>query len=411
MDGHRRLPFRRRFPEHGGGSRVLYLDDLVCPDLRGIRLVVNPNPVTMARYGVLPSETQVVCGPAYTLLRREFRQTDAKAKAPSDPLRLLVTMGGADPVNATTLVLEALALLAESLSVRVLVGAGNPNRDGLETLAKRSPHDVELIGDSPTPSEHMGWADLAIAAAGGTTWELACLGVPTLLLTTADNQRAVAGPMADLGAAHHLGLVQDLNQDALAAGIQPWLANRVSRDFLGKRARQLVDGQGVYRILAAMRGTGLTLREATGADAETVWHWANDPVTRQASFHNGPIPWESHLAWFAGKLSDPTGVFWIAEDGGQAVGQVRFACEGGTATISVSLAPAARGKGWGPALISRASQRLLASRHVTTIVALIRQDNERSRRAFDLAGYRLHESTTIGGHPAWDMRLTTGDVR
>jgi UDP-2,4-diacetamido-2,4,6-trideoxy-beta-L-altropyranose hydrolase len=393
-------------------GRVLYLDDLVCPDLRGMSLVVNPNPVSLARYGVLPPETQVICGPAYTLLRREFRQARVEPKAPSDPLRLLVTMGGADPVNATARVLEALTqLAAPSLSVRVLLGAGNPNRHALETLANRSPHDVDLISDSPTPSEHMVWADLAIAAAGGTTWELACLGVHTLLLTMADNQRAVAGPMADLGAAHHLGKVQDLTHDALVAGIQPWLANRVSRDFLGKRARHLVDGHGVWRILAAMSGTDLTCREATGADAETVWCWANDPATRQASFQSDAIPWDTHLAWYTSKLADPAGLFWIAEAKGNAIGQVRFACEGETATISVSLAPSSRGLGWGPALISRASHQLLARRPVTTLVALIRQDNERSRRAFDLAGYHLHESTTIGGQPAWDMRLTTTDVR
>jgi UDP-2,4-diacetamido-2,4,6-trideoxy-beta-L-altropyranose hydrolase len=391
-------------------SRILFLDDLITPDLTTCSVVVNANPVTMDRYRHVPVETQLLCGPTNSLLRREFRQSGQQPQ-PSASLRVLITMGGADAPNATALVLAALnRVSAAELTIRVLVGAANPHRHALEAIAAASGHAIELIVDSPQPSEVMRWADLAIAAAGTTTWELACLGVPTLLLITAENQKAVAEPMAALGGAFYLGLAADQNETTLAEALQPWLTIAQARTALGERARTIVDGDGVRRILAAMQGAELDLQPATVDDAEMIWQWANDPVIRQSSFNADPIPWETHLAWYNARLADRDGEFWIAWRYGTAIGQVRFTCDGDTATISVSLAPSARGQGWGPALIGRASRRLLAIRPVRTLIALIRQDNEPSRKAFALAGYHLHRTTTVTDRPAWDMRLTTGDV-
>lgn len=393
-----------------GDSRVLLLDDLVTADLTAADVVVNPNPVVRERYGSVPVDTQLLCGPTFALLRREFRRIEP-SPAQDDSLRVLVTMGGADAQNATALVLNALTHLPQpALAIDVLVGTANPHGACLAALAAASPHTVTVMTDVTKPSTVMARADLAIVAAGTTTWELAALGVPSLLLITADNQRAVAGPMAALGGAVNLGLASDRGVATLADALAPWLTDSAARRTLGERARTIVDGDGARRVLAAMRGADLDWRDATRDDATLIWQWANDPAVRQGSFHAEPIPFEDHLAWYAARLADPQTAFWIARHQCRPIGQVRFACDGDVATISVSLAPEYRGQGWGASLIGRASRRLLAQGPVRTIVALIRQDNGASRRAFALAGYRMWRTTEVAGRPAWDMRLSDSDV-
>ena len=82
----------------------------------------------------------------------------------------------------------------------------------------------------------------------------------------------------------------------------------------------------------------LELRPATRSDAELLWAWANDPSVRSASFHRGEIPWESHTAWFAGRLARPDCTIYVAELEGVPVAQVRF--EGrGEAEVAVSVDP------------------------------------------------------------------------
>ena len=121
------------------------------------------------------------------LVRREFREWALPARVqPALATRVLVTVGGSDPRNATSALLRALALFERpALAVRVVVGPANPWRAELEALASALPLDVALctaVTDMPTL---MSWAHVALTGAGTTCWELACMGVPMLTLTVA----------------------------------------------------------------------------------------------------------------------------------------------------------------------------------------------------------------------------------
>ncbi len=130
------------------------------------------------------------------------------------------------------------------------------------------------------------------------------------------------------------------------------------------------------------------LRPATVDDVQSTFEWANDPVTRAASFDSAEIPYEGHRAWFTSRLADPARHFFIgvAEEG--AVGLLRLepGDRDGWALISINVAPAARGKGRGTALLRAASVQAWAL-GFTGIIAFIRVDNVASVRAFERAGY------------------------
>jgi RimJ/RimL family protein N-acetyltransferase len=129
----------------------------------------------------------------------------------------------------------------------------------------------------------------------------------------------------------------------------------------------------------------------------------NDPAVRSASFSGGPIPWESHREWFARKLADPGCVFYIATDEhGEPLGQVRFDVSAGAseAVISVSLAPGQRGRGIGSEMIRGATVQFLGASNVQTVLALIKEGNLPSHRAFLRAGYAEDGSASESGCPA-----------
>lgn len=87
--------------------------------------------------------------------------------------------------------------------------------------------------------------------------------------------------------------------------------------------------------------------------------------------------------------------------GGDAIGSVRFAQEGDRATISVSVAPEERGKGFGTALITAGCRRIFCtSPSLKEIEAFIKPANNASLSAFRKSGFSEPENEEMRGQPA-----------
>ena len=134
--------------------------------------------------------------------------------------------------------------------------------------------------------------------------------------------------------------------------------------------------------------SNVQLRAATIDDAERVWKWRNEPSVRAASRDSDPIPLDDHKRWFERRLQESDVVIFIVSDEyGIDIGYIRFEIEAEEAEISIALDPKSRGKGLGAAAIRSASDTLINTGRVRTIVALIKPGNEASVRVFSKSGY------------------------
>ena len=108
------------------------------------------------------------------------------------------------------------------------------------------------------------------------------------------------------------------------------------------------------------------LRPATIADAELLFVWRNDPLTRQQSIRTQPVEWESHLAWLAASLQNPDRQLFIAEQAlpvEQAtvvLGTVRADKMDEEYELSWTVAPEQRGNGWGRKMVAALIDQLPA---------------------------------------------------
>jgi spore coat polysaccharide biosynthesis predicted glycosyltransferase SpsG len=100
----------------------------------------------------------------------------------------------------------------------------------------------------------MDWADLAVTAAGSTCWELAYLGVPMITIVAAENQRGIADGLATRGAAVNLGWHGEVTLASIAAAIASLADDHRKRASMRRAARELVDGCGADRVVAALAG-------------------------------------------------------------------------------------------------------------------------------------------------------------
>src|SRR5690242_15556566 len=105
----------------------------------------------------------------------------------------------------------------------------------------------------------------------------------------------------------------------------------------------------------------LILRRASEADCRLIWEWNNDPEVRAASFSTEPISWTTHERWYEAKCRDPNCFFYIAMNRtGNPIGDIRYDVAEYDAVVSVAVAQAMRGKGYGFALITQGGKLFFA---------------------------------------------------
>ncbi len=386
------------------GFQLLLIDDLADRKEYCADIVLNQNlHAEQSAYSVYGTHVRLLLGPRFALLRREFAKWRGwKREVAGTARRVLITFGGADSGNATGLVLHAMQRIEiKGLEAVVTVGAGNPYGAKLQSVAKTSRFPVQLITDSNEMDALMAWADVAVSAAGATAWELAFMGLPSLLLKVAENQRLVAERMHAAGAALDAGWPTEVAPEQLAGRIANLLADHEQRSAMAQCSRKLVDGEGADRLLMRLEKRRLRLRQVRETDARLLWEWANDPEVRAVSFSSQPILWEQHLCWLRAKLEKENCRFFLAVDEeDKALGQVRFDLRENEAVVSVSLGRTFRGAGYGTELLRLACEKMLRDSDVKVIKAYVKPHNQASLNAFLRAGFCCSAKELVQGQEA-----------
>ena len=246
--------------EHGcrpWAATILVIDDLAdrrhCVD----RLLDQTHGREEADYRLLTGpDCRLLLGARFALLRPQFQayRPGALARRGSDgpAQRLLVSFGATDSGGATMLALQGVALGCPGLQVDVVVGSFSRNRDEIDHLAARLSPAVTVHRSVSDMASLMTDADFAIGAAGGTSWERCCLGLPTLVVVTADNQRDIARSLAAAGAIDLVGDAGTVTVEALADRITALCDDAPRRYAMAQAAAEICDGQGTARVSAAL---------------------------------------------------------------------------------------------------------------------------------------------------------------
>jgi len=383
------------------GARIVVIDDLADRPLAA-DLLVDQNPCDdhAGKYRKVLADGVPLCGgPGFALLAPAYASHAGAVL--HDPLQTIgLFLGASDPAGHTLWALHVLRQRAGwQGAVRLASSSANPALAVLHA-AVQADERLSLQVDAPDLADFFAGLDLALIAGGGALWECCSLGVPTLALVCADNQRQSVPWVAAAGAVQGLDAIGQTAAQAAALGaaLRVLIADATARQRLAGRARRLVDGQGAARVAdrvlalladlpsAAEASPPLQLRPATLADAERLYVWRNDAGTRAASHHDAPVAWPDHLAWLSATLTNPARALWVAWRGDEAVGTLRADTPPGAAqtTLSWTVAPDQRGSGLGRALVQLAAHHWSGALH-----AEVKVGNTASVRAAEAAGFRL----------------------
>lgn len=164
------------------------------------------------------------------------------------PVPLLVTMGGTDPHGLSELALGALALTTTPTRADVVVGAACPRLEPCRALAATLPDRVRLIVGPVDLAPLMRKARLALTAYGTTAYELAALGVPSLLVGLTPDHVRSAGCLVAANAASIAGERTQLSPEILARRLDALLSDPARLTAMSQSARALGLGPGADNI-------------------------------------------------------------------------------------------------------------------------------------------------------------------
>jgi UDP-2,4-diacetamido-2,4,6-trideoxy-beta-L-altropyranose hydrolase len=344
-------------------------------------------------------------GTKYIMLRREFRR--AKPRLRSAPVRkILVTMGGSDPDNATRKIIEALNQLEmPDLEVKVIVGPANSHLESLRQAVNRSTFDLGLLPDVKDMPALLQWADFSISAAGSTCWELAALGVPFITVILAKNQEQVALKLEKYAGVPCMGWSDSELVNRLTEHCEKYFSSAEGRSAEGRTPK--IDPFGVDRILRRpsvdsgidLYKDRLILRNVTMEDAKCLFDWANDFETRKNCFTSAPIPWEEHVNWLQGKLTSDAAILFMLELDGIPCGHIRYDLEDeDEALLSFVVSPDFRGMGLGRFLVERTRGHVIEKWRNATVKAVAFTENIASSEVFEKTGFQRPTRQEIKGH-------------
>ncbi len=196
----------------------------------------------------VPAHCERLLGPDYAILRQEFIDAKKHARTRSAPVRnILVFFGGVDAVNCTSKAIEGLLSIdLAAIQINIVIGSAHPKIAEIEHTCYQ--HGMVCHIQTDRMAELVLHADLAIGAAGSASWERCCLGLPTLMISVADNQIGIAETLHHYAASQYLGRFDDVSASDIAVAIVELSSNVMKLNNISKNSFALVSGNGVHKI-------------------------------------------------------------------------------------------------------------------------------------------------------------------
>ncbi len=334
---------------------------------------------------------RILLGPKYAPLRAEFselRDTALERRKGEIVKRVLVSFGGSDPANGTGLALAALEQISPRPKIDVAIGSA---ATAIKDLQNRYGNIAAFHVGTNKMAELMCAADLAIGGGGSTAWERAALGLPTILVTIADNQRDIAQALHGAGAAIDLGEVKSVSAERLRKTIEEVRDDPAWLIKMAAAASGLTDGHGARRIAIALSGNEIAkgdariqLRRVEPEDQNLVLNWQREPNARRHSRNPKPPTEQEHSHWFPAAVNDPNRVFAIVLCNGEACGFVRLDGKAqSNYEVNLLVAASHQKRGIGVAALKLARKCVPSAAFDASILP----ENKASVAAFTKAGY------------------------
>lgn len=231
-------------------TEIAYMKDLKAMGVKIINFEDNGDAINFADIvinAIYPEEEKRdnhYYGSDYFLLRDEFLLS--KPNILSDRVsNVLITFGGVDSHNYTKRVINSIYVFCKEreVSISVVAGFGYRHYDSLQQYEA-----IKVYKNAKNIAKHMQLADIAFTSAGRTTYELASLQIPTIVI--AQNKRELTHRYAtETYGFKVLGFGYNIRNDTILKAFRELVDDRTKREAQQKSMVKLNLRSGRKRTL------------------------------------------------------------------------------------------------------------------------------------------------------------------
>lgn len=199
--------------------------------------------------------SKYLLGPKFFPIREEFLRVNKNKTPKEDVETILVTMGGSDPKEITIKVVEALSNINLKVHLTIVLGSlSQISIEQVKSLLINYGGSFQVIKDVENMAELMKNSQLTITNSGLTKYELANMGLPTIMITTSREHVTLMDDFASYGTALHLGYCEDVTKETILNSVYELINDNDKRKKMSELGKQLVDGHGIERIFNSIPG-------------------------------------------------------------------------------------------------------------------------------------------------------------
>lgn len=162
---------------------------------------------------------------------------------------ILVMQGGSDTYGFIPKIVDALKRIPSNIQINVVLGPNFSYHAHMETVIADSSRSFKIIRGVADLSELIMEADIAVSAAGNTLFELACLGVPTVVVCAEPFEVQTANRLQDNGFGLNLGFGKDVKEKDILLGLNKLILDYSLRKNMSLIGKGLIDGHGTRRMV------------------------------------------------------------------------------------------------------------------------------------------------------------------
>lgn len=373
-------------------KKIMVIDDLAnrnhdCDLLLDQNLVDN----FKNRYKNLVSKNCITfLGPKYALLQSEYSKLHLTTPLRIGPSKnILIYFGASDRNNLTYLTLALLLKLNKNnITINIVIGSNSLQNKKIKELSKKNTN-IKVYNNLKSLAYLMTKADLAIGACGTTTWERCCVGLPSIVITVASNQKAIAKELHKLGLIRWLGHKNKITKKLFFSILKECVD--LNLKIWSGACKLVTDGSGAEKIASILTfdtNVNFKLRYADYHDEELLFNWANDPLVRKNALNSRNILPKKHNKWFFYQLKNSKSckILIGLTDKNLPLGQVRINKVNKKWIIDFSVAEFARKKNIGFKLLKKAIKKFKRE-GIVDFLAKVKVDNVPSSKIFKKIGF------------------------
>jgi spore coat polysaccharide biosynthesis predicted glycosyltransferase SpsG len=249
------------------GVIVVVLDSLASIPFSA-HLVVNPLLGPARESYEFRRGTQLLLGQRFALIRPEVRRVrPVRAQEPAQPFRALVALGDDDLPNQAGELAKVLLNCPRIARVDVVVRSYHPGLETLQALAAGCPDRLEIVSESNEVPVRIARCHLAVSAGNSWSLELACVGVPQLVVVQSETHWPTAQRLEEEGAGSCLGWHANVSPQTLRQAVAALLSDPLERQAMARAGRKLIDGRGPDRLVTALEVVLYPTRQVAASEA------------------------------------------------------------------------------------------------------------------------------------------------